>query len=998
MKNLSGLQGCWKLSVVRFLVLGGRITLTVCFAIAASGNYAWGQVTSDNTLGAESSLVTSPRPGNFRIGGGATRGTNLFHSFSQFSVPTNGTAYFNNALNIQNIMTRVTGGSVSNIDGLIRANGTANLFLINPNGIIFGPNASLNIGGSFLASTASSLNFSDGTQFSATPTQTTSLLTISVPLGLQYGSNAGSIQVQGSTLQVPNGKTLALVGGNVQLNDTFLQALGGRVELGGVAGTGTVGLSIDNNDLRLSFPDGVALSDVSLTNGATVDVTAGGGGNIALNAQNLNMAGESQLLGGIDSGLGSIGSIAGDIDIKATGAINLAEGSVIDNSVLRGGVGTGGNINITTRQLLVSDGTQVSASTSAQGNGGNLIVNASEKVQVMGTSTDGRFPSRLLVGVGTRGTGTGGNLEITTPELLVSDGASVNAITRGEGKGGNLIVNVSEKVQLIGTTPDGELGGLFATTLGTGAAGTLKITTRQLLVSEGAVASASTYGSGNGGNLIVNASDSVQLTGSSRLLRSGLFARTDGDGAAGNLEITTKQLLISNGAGVSASTYGSGNGGNLIVNTSELVQLIGTTPNGQFVSSLSTETRGTGEAGDLRINTRQLKVSDGAQVSAGTFSSGHGGRLIVHASDLVQLIGTTPNGRFPSGLFTETRGTGEAGDLEISTRQLKVSDGARVSANTSSSGNGGSLIVNTSELVQLIGTTPNGRFPSGLFAATSSNSTGNGGEIKISTNNLYLTNGAVISAQSLGSGNAGDIAVSASSIRLDNRATISANTSGGQGNIHLNSVDLVLRHGSNITTNARGSSVIGGNINIDTGVLAALENSDISANSTNFRGGNVTVTAQGIFGTQFRLAPTPESDITATGADSSLNGTVTINAPDVDPSRGLANLPNEPVNVEVAQGCQAGGKQASIEFFNTGRGGLAPNPYEPLTSSDIWEDVPPPTQRAEKPAGATRASAAPAPPPDQIVEAQGWSVNEKGEVTLVAEMPASRSQSRCRLR
>ena len=922
-------------------------------------------------------------------------------------------------------MTRVTGGSVSNIDGLIRANGTANLFLINPNGIIFGPNASLNIGGSFLGSTASSVNFSDGTQFSATPTQTTPLLTISVPLGLQYGSNAGSIQVQGSTLQVPNGKTLALVGGNVQLNDTFLGALGGRVELGGVAGTGTVGLSIDNNDLRLSFPDGVALSDVSLTNGATVDVTAGGGGNIALNAQNLNMAGESQLLGGIDSGLGSIGSIAGDIDIKATGAINLAEGSVIDNSVLRRGVGTGGNINITTRQLLVSDGTLVSASTSAQGNGGNLIVNASEKVQVMGTSTDGRFPSGLLVGVGTRGTGTGGNLEITTPELLVSDGASVNAITRGEGKGGNLIVNVSEKVQLIGTTPDGELGGLFAATYGTGAAGTLKITTRQLLVSEGAVASASTYGSGNGGNLIVNASDSVQLTGSSRLLRSGLFARTDGGGAAGNLEITTKQLLISEGAGVSASTFGSGNGGNLIVNTSELVQLIGTTPNGQFVSSLSTETRGTGEAGDLRINTRQLKVSDGAQVSAGTFRSGNGGSLIVHASDLVQLIGTSPNGRFPSGLSTATRGTGKAGDLEISTRQLKVSEGAQVSASTSSSGNGGSLIVTTSELVQLIGTTPNGRFPSGLFAATSSNSTGSGGSINIRTDNLDLSNGAVISAQSLGSGNAGgvtinadqalnlnngrisasaafsdagNITVSASSIGLDNRATISANTSGRQGNIHLNSVDLVLRHGSNITTNARGSSVIGGNINIDTGVLAALENSDISANSTNFRGGNVTVTAQGIFGTQFRLAPTPESDITATGADSSLNGTVTINAPDVDPSRGLANLPNEPVNVEVAQGCQAGGKQASIEFFNTGRGGLAPNPYEPLTSSDIWEDVPPPTQRAEKPAGATRASAAPAPPPDQIVEAQGWSVNEKGEVTLVAEMPASRSQSRCRLR
>jgi filamentous hemagglutinin family protein len=401
------------------------------------GNYAWSQVVQeDSTLGSESSLVTSPIPGEFLIEGGATRGTNLFHSFSEFSVPSNGIAYFNNAVDIQNIISRVTGGSVSNIDGLIKANGTANLFLINPNGIIFGPNASLDVKGSFVASTADSLVFDDGFAFSATAPQAPPLLTISTPLGLQYGSNAGSIQVQGATLQVPNGKTLALVGGNVQLNGAYLEALGGRVELGGVAGTGTVGLSIDGNDLRLSFPNGVALSDVFLTNDAIVDVTAGGGGSIVINAQNLNMEGESALLAGIAPGLGSADSRVGDIEIKATGIINLTDGSLIDNSVLEGGVGKGGDINITTGQLLVSDGSQVSTSTSGSGDGGSLIINASDSVQVIGTSADGRFPSGLLVGVGTRGTGTGGNLEITTPELLVSDGASVNAITRGEGKGG----------------------------------------------------------------------------------------------------------------------------------------------------------------------------------------------------------------------------------------------------------------------------------------------------------------------------------------------------------------------------------------------------------------------------------------------------------------------------------------------------------------------------------------------------------------------------------
>lgn len=199
MKNLTGWHNNWKLSVVNSLVLGGTITLTSCLAIASSGNYAWAQISSDGTVGSQ---VSSPRPGAFLINGGATRGSNLFHSFSEFSVPSNGFAYFNNLTSIQNIITRVTGGSISNIDGLIRANGTANLFFLNPNGIIFGPNAKLKIGGSFLASTANSLNFADGTKFSATATQTTPLLSVAVPLGLQYGSNIGNIQVQGATLLV----------------------------------------------------------------------------------------------------------------------------------------------------------------------------------------------------------------------------------------------------------------------------------------------------------------------------------------------------------------------------------------------------------------------------------------------------------------------------------------------------------------------------------------------------------------------------------------------------------------------------------------------------------------------------------------------------------------------------------------------------------------------------------------------------------------------------
>lgn len=329
-----------------------------------------------------------------------------------------------------------------------------------------------------------------------------------------------------------------------------------------------------------------------------------------------------------------------------------------------------------------------------------------------------------------------------------------------------------------------------------------------------------------------------------------------------------------------------------------------------------------------------------------------------------------------------------------------VRDGAQVEAGTFAEGQGGTLIVNASQFVNVMGTSANGTTLSGLFVETSG--AGAAGNLRIDTGQLNVQDQATISMKSEGTGRAGNLEVTAGSISLENQGFIVATTlSGDGGNITLQVKDLLLmRHESQISTTAGTAQAggDGGNITIDADFIVAVpkEDSDITANAFTGQGGSINITTQGLYGLESRPRLTSLSDITAS-SEFGVNGTVQINAPDVDPSRGLVNLPSEPVNIEVAQGCQEMGKQASIEFFNTGRGGLAANPYEPLSSSNLWEDVPSPIQRTASSASADSASVSPANPPDKIVEAQGWLVNEKGQVLLVAQMPRPHSQSRCRL-
>ncbi|OWY64194.1 hypothetical protein B7486_48610 [cyanobacterium TDX16] len=488
------------------------------------------------------------------------------------------------SLQIENILTRVTGANPSNIRGVLGVAGNANLFLINPNGIIFGQNARLDVRGSFVATTANAIGFGEQGSFSATNPNTPGLLTVN-PNALLFNqiraasiqnssiASAGlnpSAQFTATGLRVPDGKSLLLVGGNINLNGGGLNAFGGRVELGGLAGAGTVGLNGNGNDLSLSFPDGVERSNVTLSNGAGVDVTASNGGSIAVNARNLEMTeGRSYLFAGIEGGLASENSKAGNIDINATEAIDLDNESKIANQVLAGANGQGGDINISASSVRLQGGAQINNITLGAGKGGNLNINASSEVQLIGTSKDSQSSSSLTTSAQPNSTGNAGDLSITTDILRLEGGAQGSAATFGAGNGGSLNV-VTHNMQLSGTSKDGRPSGLFtsAARYSTGNAGDLIINTRTSRLEGGAQISAATFSVGKGGSLNVVAHD-MQLSGTSNNGRpSGLFtsATRYSTGDAGDLTVETHTFSVQGGATVGVQSLGTGTAGNMTIN------------------------------------------------------------------------------------------------------------------------------------------------------------------------------------------------------------------------------------------------------------------------------------------------------------------------------------------------------------------------------------------------------------------------------------------------
>ncbi|MEH2106912.1 two-partner secretion domain-containing protein [Nostoc sp.] len=897
------------------------------------------QITPDNTLGSERSTVTPQNQLVDRVDGGAIRGTNLFHSFQEFNIAEGRSAYFTNPTGIENIISRVTGGNPSQLLGTLGVLGKANLFLINPNGIIFGAKAKLDVSGSFVASTASSLVFANGAKFSATNPQAPPLLTIKVPIGLEFDENIpGAISLQSARLVVQPDKTLALVGGNVSLNNGTIVAPGGRVELGGLAQKGTVTL---NQNGSLSFPTDLVRADVSLTQGSQVNVRAGKGGSIAINTHNLNIAQGSTLRAGIASFQGAVDSKAGDIDINATEAVTLTgTGSFISNAVLSNAKGKGGNVNLTARSLAVTEGFQIFAGTYGQGDVGNVNINVGDTVLFDGVGTNG-INTGAYSSIANGGTGRGGNLNIIAKSLAVTNGAILEASTVGRGDAGNVNIFIRDTALFDGEAADFNQVSIAVFSSGaysrvnsvaTGNAGSVNVTAGTVKVTNGAVLTSSTDGKGNAGNVTINARDVVfdgegrfnDTPGFGFFQSSGAFSsvKNRGQGIGGNVIINADSLSLNKGAVIVTSTRGRGDAGDILINRADNVTIAGFAGDG-YSSGLysNTEPSAIGGGGEITVNAGTLRVLDGAVINALTANAGRGGSIVINA----QTLETTNGGQ----IVSSTRSSGDAGNIT-----LNVSDSINLA--------GSDLSYSDRALKNIqigVDTFTNQGAASGVLASTDVNATGNGGNVFIFSKQVNLRNQGLITVSSQGSGVAGNIEISAGTIHLQNQGAITAETkSANGGNIILQVQDLLLMRQNSLISTTAGTGQApgnGGNIKIDArnGFIVAVpqENSDIIANAFAGKGGVIEINAQRVFGLKSREQLTQQSDITAfSETNPQLNGVIEINTLGIDPTQGLVNLPSEPRSVEISEGCDVRTSNAKrVRFVNRGRGGIPSRPEEP---------------------------------------------------------------------
>jgi filamentous hemagglutinin family protein len=971
--------------------------LSLSFTLLGS-SIAQAQIKPDNTLGVDRSILNQNL-----IQGGAQRGTNLFHSFSEFSISNGQRVDFANPVGVKNILTRVT-DTPSNINGTLGILGGANLFFLNPNGISFGQNSRLDMTGTFVGSTANGLKFADGNVYSAVNPQVP-LLTMTTPVGLQFGSKVGDINLTNSTqlLANYNGASVLFAGGSITLTGSKLILPNGKIEFAAVNDVGSIELDMtrltDPRATSLTIPDGLRRGDITIQNSSRLNTSGTNSGNINLQGRNITLSGtDSNTKSVINTR--STGTDAntqgGSVSINATGDV-IVSGNYSGISTSTMDAIRGGDIQISAHNLQILDGAYLEASPYGVGNGGQISISVSDTVKLASVTGD-----ESAIQTGTYASGVSGNIYIQTNRLINRDGSQIqtdpndtsNNLPTG-GKQGDISIIARESVEVSGVSTGVFLYGfpkptsITSFSAGQSDSGNITIQTPKFSLTDGASISAGTDGIGMGGSISISGlngrnADFVELLGNSNLSQflgtenipafvgvgngSRIRSIATSTGNAGVVKINADRVTLQGGTRIDVSTLASGKGGSIDIQA-KTVELI---DGGQLIST----TQGTGQAGKINIQADKILTLSGID---STFEAK---RAFL---SLILVISNQPTTRQALGDYLQSPNpisqqlvlnawqqvNPNAPDRQILDRYfvlLQDNPTARTTLQSFLTKADGPTSLSDYNILLNVGNN------SGIVSRSQSGSTGNGGNIIINSPNLNIQKSALMTVNSNGTGRGGDIIANADLINLDRSAITAKTISADGGNIDLNIHQLLLlRNQSEISATA-ATNGNGGNINIiaPNGLIMAVpsENSDITASAAGGRGGMVNIQADNVLGFSTQRIDS-SSNIAATSTFGA-QGIVTITTLGNDPNKGLQPDPIVPSPPTLSQTCSGNSTQAS-RFIDSGKGGITPSASDPLGSNNLWLDP----RVANSP-----VSSPPILP--SIEPAQGWKMGNHRTVILTS--------------
>ncbi|MEK8020740.1 MAG: filamentous hemagglutinin N-terminal domain-containing protein [Candidatus Parabeggiatoa sp.] len=758
-----------------------QLLLTIVLLIISLSINA--EITTDGTLGSRAHL---PGPDyQIRADLGQQHGGNLFHSFQDFNLNRSEIATFSGSNNVSNVISRVTGGNPSNIYGLIRSTmPNADMYFLNPYGIVFGENAQLDVQGSFHASTADYLRLGDGGRFDARHPND-SILTVAPISAFGFLTDSpASLSLEGSQLAVPTEKTLSLLAGNLTINQAELKAPFGRINLASVAEFG---------DVIPKYEDFVVPSlrgDMTISEQSLIETSGEGGGNIFIRSGQLFVS---------DS----------DIDAKTLGTQN------------------GGNIDIQANHVSFSEGAVINGHTFGSGTGVNVNIQATESVIFSGENSEER-QTRILVRSGDErdkqktdvNSGNAGTVFIKAKNIRFEKGAGISVSSFTQGRGGNAILNASDDIVFIGESDNRSYiaSATAYTGEGAGHGGDVFIEAKNISFIDGAYINSQTTGRGNAGTIKLHAENQLSFTGmngdgSSSRIYANVSSKSQG-GNGGNLFVDARNILLTDGAYFIATSFGSGNAGNIQVHATGTITISGANENGwrsSINSSSNPKKEGTlgGKGGNISIEAGQLILKEGGAIAANSIApqgiqSSKGGNIIIRVQGTVELSRVNPYGEnedgFGAGIYARSIGVennaGDSGNITLQAGSLTIKDGAVIVSSTNNNAQGGNIELEVQGQIQITGDASNislkepadaqeqylqgfapshyNQSTSGIYAHSKSSSSqaGQSGNITLTAQNLTLTHGGKISTSSAGGKQAGNIIINVAQLQLDDSASI----------------------------------------------------------------------------------------------------------------------------------------------------------------------------------------------------------------------------------